>query len=339
LKLIIDKHEDNITLLVANLGKIDLILGLDFLKEHNPTIDFKTHRLLFITKCTGSTCTPNSTITNTLYETEDDTTDLSSDESSSDGDADVVLALRQDMETCKLLITSPAISTTSAKTFNKPLRETLRLSAIKTRISQLEDIIDNTQLASTSIKLDQHAVQGNNGGLLSIQEVSFGRIQSIAKEENSDICMFIPLRDELATTELRHMDISQIPLNNKELLEENDEPEDLSTIPMEFQDLQEVFRKKNADKLPPHRKYDLSIDLIDGATAPSMALYGLSVPEQVELRKYLDENLSKGFIRASTSPAGAPILFVKKKDGTLRLCVDYRGLNKLTIKNRTLYLW
>jgi hypothetical protein len=52
------------------------------------------------------------------------------------------------------------------------------------------------------------------------------------------------------------------------------------------------------------------------------------------LRKWLDENLAKGFIRASLSPAGAPILFVKKGDGSLRLCVDYRGLNEGTIKNR-----
>ena len=54
------------------------------------------------------------------------------------------------------------------------------------------------------------------------------------------------------------------------------------------------------------------------------------------LREYIDDNLSKGFIRQSTSPAGAPILFVKKKDGSLRLCVDYRGLNRVTVKNRYL---
>ena len=60
----------------------------------------------------------------------------------------------------------------------------------------------------------------------------------------------------------------------------------------------------------------------------------MSEPELVALRTYLDENLRNGFIQPSKSPAGAPILFVKKKDGSLRLCVDYRGLNRITIRNR-----
>ena len=67
---------------------------------------------------------------------------------------------------------------------------------------------------------------------------------------------------------------------------------------------------------------------------PFGPIYNLSVKELEVLRQYLDESLDKGWIRHSTSPAGAPILFVPKKDGGLRLCVDYRGLNKVTVKNR-----
>src|SRR5690606_37134238 len=63
-------------------------------------------------------------------------------------------------------------------------------------------------------------------------------------------------------------------------------------------------------------------------------LYSLSQNELKALREWLDENLSKEFIRASSSPAGAPILFVKKKEGSLRLCVNYRALNEGTIKDR-----
>ncbi|KAI0995439.1 Transposon Tf2-9 polyprotein [Podosphaera aphanis] len=89
-----------------------------------------------------------------------------------------------------------------------------------------------------------------------------------------------------------------------------------------------------ANKLPPRRSYDHKIPLKDGKEPPFGPLYGMSRDELMVLKTYIQENLDKGFIRASSSPAGAPVLFVKKSDGTLRLCVDYRGLNELTIKNR-----
>ena len=107
-----------------------------------------------------------------------------------------------------------------------------------------------------------------------------------------------------------------------------------TSIPLKYREFSDVFEKKNADRLPEHRSYDCPIDLLDGASPPFGPIYGLSEPELEALRTYIDENLAKGFIRHSKSPAGSPILFVKKKDGSLRLCVDYRGLNKVTIRNR-----
>jgi hypothetical protein len=105
-------------------------------------------------------------------------------------------------------------------------------------------------------------------------------------------------------------------------------------IPDRYQDFYDVFEKHNAYRLPEHRRYDCPIDLQEGACPPFGPIYGLSAPELKALREYLDENLAKGFIQPSKSPGGAPILFVKKKDDSLRLCVDYRGLNKLTVRNR-----
>jgi hypothetical protein len=105
-------------------------------------------------------------------------------------------------------------------------------------------------------------------------------------------------------------------------------------LPTKYEEYRDVFEKKNADTLLQHRPYDCGIELQEDAQPPFGPIYSLSQNELVALRDYLDENLAKNFIQHSKSPTGAPILFVKKKDGSLQMCVDYRGLNKVTIKNR-----
>ena len=106
-------------------------------------------------------------------------------------------------------------------------------------------------------------------------------------------------------------------------------------IPECYQDLAKVFSKQEAEGLPPHRGHrDHCIPLAEGAKPVFGPIYNLSELELSVLKKYLDDNLKRGFIRPSTSPFGAPVLFVKKADGSLRLCVDYRALNRITTKNR-----
>ena len=111
-------------------------------------------------------------------------------------------------------------------------------------------------------------------------------------------------------------------------------PPDLSSIPEEYHDFADVFDKAKADKLASHRPYDLKINLDEDSTPPLGQMYSLSPTELVALREFLDEHLANGFIRPSRSPYGAPVLFAKKKDESLRLCVDFRGLNKITKKDR-----
>jgi hypothetical protein len=86
--------------------------------------------------------------------------------------------------------------------------------------------------------------------------------------------------------------------------------------------------------MPPKRKVEFAIELILGTTPISKGSYQVFGPELVELKKQIDELLEKGYIRPSTSPWAAPVLFVEKKDGTKRMCIDYRALNEVTVKNK-----
>ena len=101
-------------------------------------------------------------------------------------------------------------------------------------------------------------------------------------------------------------------------------------IPCEFPD---IFPDE-LPGLPPHREIELCIDVVSDTTPIFMPPYRMAPAKLKELKEQLQELLDKGFIRPSTSPWGAPVLFVKNKDGTLRLCIDYRELNKVTIKNK-----
>ncbi|KAJ8333610.1 hypothetical protein SKAU_G00416180 [Synaphobranchus kaupii] len=109
---------------------------------------------------------------------------------------------------------------------------------------------------------------------------------------------------------------------------------DLTHVPNLYHDLSQVFSKSRALSLPPHRPYDCCIDLLAGAKLPSGRLYSLSGPEKLAMESYIHESLASGIIRPSSSPVGAGFFFVGKKDGSLRPCIDYRGLNEVTIHNK-----
>ncbi|GJX38887.1 reverse transcriptase domain-containing protein [Tanacetum coccineum] len=141
--------------------------------------------------------------------------------------------------------------------------------------------------------------------------------------------------------------IVRIPLPNGEILEVQGErpekdPGSLACIKADekklddirvVQDFPEVF-PDDLSGLPPVREIEFRIDLIPGASPVVKSPYRLAPSEMLELSNQLKELQEKGFIRPSHSPWGAPVLFVKKKDGAMRMCIDYRELNKLTIKNR-----
>ncbi|GJV53932.1 hypothetical protein Tco_1449673 [Tanacetum coccineum] len=116
------------------------------------------------------------------------------------------------------------------------------------------------------------------------------------------------------------------------MVEDKSEKKRLEDVPI-VQDFPEVF-PEDLPGLPPTRQVEFQIDLVPGAAPVARAPYRLAPSEMKELSEQLKELSDKGFIRPSSSPWGAPVLFVKKKDGSFRMCIDYRELNKLIMKNR-----
>ncbi len=109
---------------------------------------------------------------------------------------------------------------------------------------------------------------------------------------------------------------------------------DAQALPSVYHDLIVAFSRAKASQLPPHRPSDCAIDLLPDTVPPRGRIFPLSQPESEAMNHYIQEKLTKGFIRPSTSPASAGFFFLKKKGGDLRPCIDYRGLNEITVKFR-----
>ncbi|GJY68289.1 putative reverse transcriptase domain-containing protein [Tanacetum coccineum] len=153
----------------------------------------------------------------------------------------------------------------------------------------------------------------------------------LSKHKAEIVCHKKVVRIPLESGEILHVLGERTPEIVKALSNVKvDEPKlsDISVV----RDFVEVF-PKDLSELPPQRQVEFHIDLVPGATPVAKSPYRLAPSEMQELSTQLQELQDKGFIRPSHSPWGASVLFVKKKDGALRMCIDYRELNKLTIKN------
>ncbi|GJU69224.1 putative reverse transcriptase domain-containing protein [Tanacetum coccineum] len=132
--------------------------------------------------------------------------------------------------------------------------------------------------------------------------------------------------------------VVHIPIDGETLIirvmEKKSHKKQLEDIPI-VREFSKVF-PEDLPGLPLVHQVEFQIDLIPGAAPVARAPYRLALSEMQELSNQLQELADRGFIRPSTSPWGTPVLFVKKKDGSFRMCIDYRELNKLTVKNRYL---
>ncbi len=110
-------------------------------------------------------------------------------------------------------------------------------------------------------------------------------------------------------------------------------------IPSDYANLAEAFSKAKATQLPTHQSSDCAIELLPGTTTSKGRIFKLSQPETESVRTYIEEELAKGFIVPSKYPASAEFFFVKKREGTIWPCMDYRGLNDITAKFQYPCIW
>jgi hypothetical protein len=273
-------HSETLSFDITTLGSYPIILGIPWLKKHEPTIGWSTHSLDFLSDHCDYHCLPPIADRKLRFPTASTPTPLSSLPSS--------------------FHPSPKPPSLSKPPPSKPRPST--------RPTVASPSPPTSPLPQISIISAAAFTQAAKAG-------AFKNVYSLSAN-------YSPVPVDISPPRSGEEPPSDPTFN----LDKH--------LPPEFLPYRSVFEKSSADILPPHRSYDLKINTEPGSTPPFQHIYGLSATELDALKTFIDENLTKGFIRHSTSPAGAPILFVKKKDGSLRLCVDYRGLNKITLKNR-----
>jgi len=154
--------------------------------------------------------------------------------------------------------------------------------------------------------------------------------QCYRREETTSILRWDEVDNEI---QLEAINIStELAIKNRK----NNEDQDFrDTVPQEYHHLLDVFEKGEKTTVPPHQPgIDLGIDLGEGKTVPIKKIYALSYDQLEELHRYIKQNENRGWTRWVKSGRALPIMFVKKKDGKLRLCADYRALNEVTKKDR-----
>ncbi|KAK3538047.1 hypothetical protein QTP70_027401 [Hemibagrus guttatus] len=159
---------------------------------------------------------------------------------------------------------------------------------------------------------------------LSITMVALLNSGSAGNFISGALCWQFGLRTKATSTAYQIQSITGRPATSNRSLE----------IPACYAPFSDVFCPKRASTLPPHRPWDCAIDLLPGEPVPRGRIYPLSIPEEKAMEEYIKEALAQGYIRPSTSPAASSFFFVAKKDGGLRPCIDYRALNRITVKFR-----
>ena len=302
-----DERSSLVWLLITNLGNQDIIFGLPWFKEHNPQIEWSTGRIKLPQTATANYLTYRHADKKRKQEIKDKTT----------------------------ITVSQLVTCITKKKKNEP--KTPRWSdSPNWRREPTPTVKSDKKMTTEPIKIAETTT---------IQEVHEETITEIIKEENKMINNEEETPDHNTTLATLEMDniypLEEIWINLKTgisqklaIQESADKKEKTlnEMLPTEVLDYKDIFDKQMAEHFLELRPWDHAIYLKD-FVPKDCKIYLLSPLEQLELDKFIDENLAKGYIRPSKSPMASPFFFVDKKDGKLWPCQDYWKLNEGTIKN------
>jgi len=296
------QHLESIEAYVTNIGHFDMILGLPWLVEHDPQISWRQARMS-LGRCPSS-CKASEPVfvSGEVFESPSSAPRMSS----LTVNEELASGVAPDQRNAPLSIS--AISLQPAEDFLVDWTDGIFCGALAILNSTRAD-----ESAVATSSSNESTLTSSSSTLHCSEPGRLGPASPFPQSRFSE-------DEDAGSMDVSPGGLSSAPCN--------------SLIPKEIIDLAEVFSKSKAEALPEHRPYDISLPLKEGAIPPFGPLYNLSAKEMEVLHEWLEEQLTLGHIRTSSSAAASPILFVKKKDGTLRLCVDYRGLNAITIRNR-----
>ncbi|GKE03923.1 putative reverse transcriptase domain-containing protein [Tanacetum coccineum] len=223
-----------------------------------------------------------------------------------------------------------------ARDCRAPVKQVVPISAIRMGNNQsvCYECGSSEHLCNTFPKLNLAPSQAGNH-LIPLGHRSFNVIVEmdwLSKNKAEIVCHEKVVRIPLEGGKILHVQGKRTLGGTKTLMSTKADAPELSDIPI-VRDFTDVFLE-DLSELPPQRQVEFRIDLIPGATPVTKSQYRLATSKMQEFFEQFQELKDKGFLRPSHSLWEAPVLFVKKKDGSLRMCIDYRELNKLTVKNR-----
>ena len=348
----IESYTDNVDLVVCPLSGFDVILGMPWLEHYNPRIDWVRRELSF----TDEHATSHNFVGTVSLSNRVSLPLSSSPSASSNIDAVTRSAIRVSESTHSNNVEQHSSSPASNLGSSKYIREVSKSSLNFNNESRIPDPSvpspDVIVTPSTSYDVDyhtdntpvkhpqstpgsptpvQHGVTGTQSTASTSVLMTPQQVRRASKRGQlmSACIIFIDYNDarEVCTSPSSH-NINSV--SSATSLESASLAAASTDVIAEYHD---VFPDALPHGLPPSRDVDHRIELVPGSIPPSRPTYRQSASELAELKSQLAELIALGFIQPSKSPYGAPVLFVKKKDGTTRMCIDYRALNDITIKN------